>query len=311
MNKKLIARANELYYDLMNGDYEEDHREILLLTLSRLKKISDSLFNHWIKKNNRVVVDIGSGTGFVPLSIASDLNENDFVICTDIYEGMLKKEQENLESAGVKFKRTFLKSDGINYPVADEVADVVMANSMLHHVSDPEAFFKEVSRIAKKGGYFVLSHEPNAKFQNNKVLWTIYRILYLLYNPRALFESLNRRGWLKTKITEIKNQNEAISEINQILIKEGFISSPLSEHKLNMLVEINSIKGFFIEDIKKMLPLFKLIQIETYNHLWWIYINHHRNPFIRAIDAILKIIYPYDGKSMILVFQKNETNVTK
>ena len=304
VNKKLITRANELYYDNKGGDYEDDHDEIFLLESARWKKISNLIFNSWAKKSNRVIVDFGCGTGFVPLSIMSDLNRDDYIYCIDVSSKMLSECEKNLKKAGVCFKRSFLKIDGSNCSIKDEIADVVTVNSVLHHVSDPAMFLKEISRITKKGGYFIIGHESNEAFQNNKILWTIYRIFYYIYNPAAFLDPIKRRGWIKNISKKIKNEDLTTSKVNKALLSEGLIEKPFSEHQLNMLVEINSVKGFFIEDIKKMLPLFKLKYVESYNHLWWIYIKHSRNPFISGINLLLKIVYPNHGKTLTLIFEK-------
>lgn len=47
-----------------------------------------------------------------------------------------------------------------NLPIGDEVADIVICSETIEHLPDQYLFFKEVSRILRKGGMFILT-TPN------------------------------------------------------------------------------------------------------------------------------------------------------
>ena len=48
----------------------------------------------------------------------------------------------------------------MRWPVENASVDCAVARSVLEHVPDPEAFFRELSRVLKPGGYFA-AHTPN------------------------------------------------------------------------------------------------------------------------------------------------------
>lgn len=69
----------------------------------------------------------------------------------------------DVDSAGETnpFIDEFVKMDlGGGFPVADEGADVLVSDSVLEHISDPDAFFTECARVLRPGGYLCL-RTPN------------------------------------------------------------------------------------------------------------------------------------------------------
>lgn len=52
-----------------------------------------------------------------------------------------------------------IRTDG-SWPLEDASVDCAVARSVLEHVPDPEAFFAELARVLKPGGYFA-AHTPN------------------------------------------------------------------------------------------------------------------------------------------------------
>jgi SAM-dependent methyltransferase len=59
-------------------------------------------------------------------------------------------------------------------PFEDEFYDYVFAVEVLEHTTNPYNIFKEVKRILKPGGYFVLS-VPNP-YHFKEVIWNIFKI---------------------------------------------------------------------------------------------------------------------------------------
>ena len=50
---------------------------------------------------------------------------------------------------------TLLQGTASSIPLPDESVDVVMARSVMEHVVDPDAAFREIHRVLKRGGVFV------------------------------------------------------------------------------------------------------------------------------------------------------------
>lgn len=100
------------------------------------------------------VLDAGTGTAQIPIELTSRrARAAGFVItATDLAEEMLKVAAENIAAAGfndvIKLERVDCKS----MPFGDASFDAVMSNSIVHHIPEPVAVFREMWRVLKPGG---------------------------------------------------------------------------------------------------------------------------------------------------------------
>ena len=138
-------------------------------------------------------MDVGSGTGLVPLQIGKFLKEGDLLICSDISAEILNICKKNLAKNNLKCQTKFLKIDGKKYEIKSESINFITLNSVLHHIPNFSTFFKELNRILKLNGYIIIGHEPNKLFTKNKFLWYNFRILFLLFNPRLLIINILKK----------------------------------------------------------------------------------------------------------------------
>ena len=97
-----------------------------------------------------VVVDVGTGTGFLA---EAAVGAGAYVIGVDASEGML--EQVRQRFAGRSFEARHGDVEAL--PVADGVADAVLANMVLHHAPDPARAIVEMVRVLKPGGRLVIT----------------------------------------------------------------------------------------------------------------------------------------------------------
>ncbi|MBI3046096.1 MAG: class I SAM-dependent methyltransferase [Candidatus Harrisonbacteria bacterium] len=301
---ELVRRTNELFYNLGGESYDHSHDEIIVLEVPRWKKIAELFLKNSEKK--RIVLDVGCGTGFVPSVICPYLKRDDEMICADISREILNQCRTKLGQKKFDCNLSYKIYDGTCLPLENYSADVITMNSVLHHIPDTGFFLKEVSRVLKKGGYLIIGHEANALFYKNWIIWTLYRILYVLYHPKSIFDILRKRGFLeydKTILKQGNQEDELTAKINNSLLAEGLINQRLTRLKIDNIVEYYNIRGFTIKDINQYLN-FELIFFETYNHLYWVFVEHYKNPFIVLLNKILGFFYPKDGKNMLLIFKK-------
>ncbi|MFQ6015333.1 MAG: class I SAM-dependent methyltransferase [Anaerolineae bacterium] len=102
-------------------------------------------------KNDMTVADIGTGTGFMILGLASLVTK---VYGLDASSEMLAVAEENLAA----FDNVQLRvADGEDIPLPTGSVDAVFANMYLHHCPDPLASIKEMARILKQGGKLVIT----------------------------------------------------------------------------------------------------------------------------------------------------------
>ena len=102
-------------------------------------------------------LEIGAGTGFFALNLkqAGVLDE---VHVTDLSPGMVEAAQENARALG--FEVSGRVADAERLPYDDDTFDLVVGHAVIHHIPDVELAFREMVRVLKPGGRFVIAGEP-------------------------------------------------------------------------------------------------------------------------------------------------------
>lgn len=107
-------------------------------------------------KSGDICVDLGSGRGTDVLRLAEKVGPKGWVYGIDISEGMIEKAKQTAEKLGIS-NVSFLQSHLTDIPVSNESVDWVISNCTINHVEDKSKVWKEIFRILKKGGRFVVS----------------------------------------------------------------------------------------------------------------------------------------------------------
>jgi ubiquinone/menaquinone biosynthesis C-methylase UbiE len=103
-----------------------------------------------------VCVDIGCGKGNDVLKMAVEVGETGFAYGIDISAGMIEKSRKTAKRLGVT-NAEFIHTQLEDLKLADETADLVISNCTINHAPDKDAVWKEVYRVLKYGGRFVVS----------------------------------------------------------------------------------------------------------------------------------------------------------
>jgi ubiquinone/menaquinone biosynthesis C-methylase UbiE len=126
---------------------------------AHLGKIDDSFVEHALRLVDSapgLALDIGCGPGEILLKISTRLSEWKFV-GVDRSLAMLRLAQKNRESQtsrrlpSAAATLCYLTGDAGSLPFRNASFDLVLCNSVLHHVSDPSRLFSEIRRVAKPG----------------------------------------------------------------------------------------------------------------------------------------------------------------
>jgi ubiquinone/menaquinone biosynthesis C-methylase UbiE len=126
-------------WNVIRSEYFEERLKYKLLSLHNIK--------------DKIVADLGCGTGFVSLALA---NEANMVFSVDNSVNMLKE----LKTTAVKrdLKNVYpIKSSLDDLALFDESLDGVYINMALHHIKDAEKAVQEMGRVLKSGGTVVIS----------------------------------------------------------------------------------------------------------------------------------------------------------
>jgi len=106
-----------------------------------------------VNVKDKIVADLGCGTGFVSLAVAPEAGlvfsvDNLTNILVELKKSSFKKRLKNIYP---------LKSSLDNLTLFDESLDIVFINMALHHIHDAQKAIMEMSRVLKKGGTVVIS----------------------------------------------------------------------------------------------------------------------------------------------------------
>lgn len=98
-----------------------------------------------------VVLDAGTGTARIPIIICQ-MRSQWQVTGIDLAENMLQLGRKNIEAARLEKQIKLEIVDSKQLPYADRYFDMVMSNSLVHHLPDPLPFFLEIKRVLKPNG---------------------------------------------------------------------------------------------------------------------------------------------------------------
>jgi ubiquinone/menaquinone biosynthesis C-methylase UbiE len=102
-------------------------------------------------------LEVGAGTGFFSLNLRQ-AGVLDRVEVTDLSPGMVAAAQKNAQRLG--FSIDGRVADAESLPYDDDTFDVVVGHAVIHHVPDVELAFREILRVLRPGGRFVIAGEP-------------------------------------------------------------------------------------------------------------------------------------------------------
>jgi ubiquinone/menaquinone biosynthesis C-methylase UbiE len=97
------------------------------------------------------VLDVGTGTAQIPLELCKRQLQA-HVIAIDMAAHMLEVGRGNVKRAGLAERIDLQLIDAKRMPFADRTFDVVMSNSIVHHIPEPFAVFTEMVRVVKPHG---------------------------------------------------------------------------------------------------------------------------------------------------------------
>jgi ubiquinone/menaquinone biosynthesis C-methylase UbiE len=143
---------------MKKGSYNFDEKNILEEEIERLEKFND--FSKLIEelkilsdiglKDNKVVFDLGCGTGNIDFEIARHYKHCRVIGC-DRNEYLIKRALETKEREGIS-NIDFIIGDAEEIPVLDESVDFCYSRIVFQHLRNPRKAVKELYRISRPGG---------------------------------------------------------------------------------------------------------------------------------------------------------------
>jgi ubiquinone/menaquinone biosynthesis C-methylase UbiE len=97
------------------------------------------------------VLDIGTGSARIPIILCQEKSCYQLV-GVDLAQSMLTLGRRNIEEAGLLQRIRLELADGKQLPYPNWEFDMVISNSLVHHLPQPLSFFREVARLVKPNG---------------------------------------------------------------------------------------------------------------------------------------------------------------
>ncbi len=124
--------------------------------------------------DSATVLDVGTGTARIPILIAERRSQWK-IIGIDLAESMLTIGKENIDRAHLSPQIELAVIDSKEMPYEDNYFDLVISNSLVHHLPDPLPFFREVKRVLKPRGALLIRDllRPNSQAKIQEIVGTI------------------------------------------------------------------------------------------------------------------------------------------
>jgi ubiquinone/menaquinone biosynthesis C-methylase UbiE len=98
------------------------------------------------------VLDLGTGTARIPVLFLQRCRAPLAVHAVDLSSEMLRIGLRHVHEAGLDDRITLQCADAKRLPFPDGAFDMVISNSLVHHLPEPGGFVHEVARVVRPGG---------------------------------------------------------------------------------------------------------------------------------------------------------------
>lgn len=101
------------------------------------------------------ILDVGTGTARIPILMCQ--HQPQYLITgVDLAQSMLIIGHRNVAEAGLTQRIRLERVDSKKMPYPDLEFDMIISNSLVHHLPDPLSFFGEIKRLVRPGGAILI-----------------------------------------------------------------------------------------------------------------------------------------------------------
>lgn len=166
------------------------------------------------------VLDLGTGPGDIPILLAKG-QPGWNITAVDGAQAMLEIARNSLEREDLSARIHLVLADAKQVPAMDQSFDVIISNSILHHVSEPLLFWREIHRVAKSGAILCLrdlmrpvsqaaAHELvmiHAGTESPLLQEEFFRSLLAAYTPEEVRNQLSAAGLSMLKVAAVSDRH--------------------------------------------------------------------------------------------------------
>lgn len=130
---------------------EMDHSEVNRRFVEDLLAFASSVAAPETEFELGDVLDMGTGTALIPIELCKQ-HSDCRVMAIDMAVSMLDLARYNVEAQGMRERITLAQVDAKQMGYDNGAFDVVISNSIIHHIPEPYGCVKEMVRVADDGG---------------------------------------------------------------------------------------------------------------------------------------------------------------
>ena len=261
------AAVNITFHNFGSEYYDNEHSDMWGSLPQQFSLIADDCLRQYsdVPKELRVL-DIGAGTGLashclVATRIGAGIKMIDLL---DTSPAMLKKAEHRSLEWTIPVRSHLGLIDRLP---AENLYDVIVSCSVLHHVPDLQQFCKHVRQHQAPGGIFLHLQDPNGRVRDNLELARRSANLGERQEESKFARFTPKRIWgrIVRELTGTQGDNYVL-KTNHSLLEQGLITSPLKVAELYAITDIhvNDGRGISIEHLKDWLPDYECISHRTY-----------------------------------------------
>lgn len=148
------------------------------------------------------VLDIGTGTARIPILMCQQRPQY-LITGIDLAQSMLIIGQRNVADAKLTQRIKLERVDSKRMPYPDLEFDMLVSNSLVHHLPDPLSFFGEVKRLVKPGGAMLI--RDLIRPENDKIVNQLVANIGSDYDPhqQQLFHDSLKAAFTLVEIQEL------------------------------------------------------------------------------------------------------------
>ena len=155
-------------------------------------------------KEGETVLDLGSGAGFDCFLAARKVGPKGKVFGVDMTPEMLERARRNALEGNYR-NVEFLAGEIESLPVEDDSIDAVISNCVINLSPDKEQVFREIYRVLKKGGRFMVSDIVLSKPLPKKLMESVGAYIGCVAGAAGreeYLEAIKKAGFTDVKVVD-------------------------------------------------------------------------------------------------------------
>ncbi len=124
-------------------------------------------------KPGMTAVDVGCGLGYLGYTYWPYFGDGGYYFGVDKSPKLLREAKEATKEWAIKGETSFAVGDAYKLPFPDDLADLVMCQTLLMHLEKPWKALAEMIRVAKPGGIIVCQEPDNLSPMLAKRHWSL------------------------------------------------------------------------------------------------------------------------------------------